>query len=76
VKKSCPNILATFVIFKKLPKENNRTMGENSPNLVTLFVGDYFWEDAYIYFSVVSRVARFVLTQYTKTGKKIIPNDH
>jgi hypothetical protein len=27
---------ATFVIFEKPPKENNRPMGENSPNLVTL----------------------------------------
>jgi hypothetical protein len=25
-----------FVIFKKLPKVNNRSMGEKSPNLVTL----------------------------------------
>jgi hypothetical protein len=29
--------LATSVIFEKLPKkENNRPLGENSPNLVTL----------------------------------------
>jgi hypothetical protein len=27
---------ATFAIIKKLPKENNRSLGENSPNLVTL----------------------------------------
>jgi hypothetical protein len=27
---------ATSVIFKKLPKVNNRPLGENSPNLVTL----------------------------------------
>jgi hypothetical protein len=27
---------ATSVIFKKLPKVNNRPMGENSPHLVTL----------------------------------------
>jgi hypothetical protein len=29
-------ICATSVIFIKLPKENNRPIGENSPNLVTL----------------------------------------
>jgi hypothetical protein len=28
---------ATFVIFEKLRKENNSPIGENSPNLVTLF---------------------------------------
>jgi hypothetical protein len=27
---------ATSVIYQKLPKDNNRPMGENSPNLVTL----------------------------------------
>jgi hypothetical protein len=27
---------ATYVLFKNLPKVNNRTTGENSPNLVTL----------------------------------------
>jgi hypothetical protein len=26
---------ATFVISKKVPKVNNRSLGENSPNLVT-----------------------------------------
>jgi hypothetical protein len=26
----------TYVIFKKLPKENHYPLGENSPNLVTL----------------------------------------
>jgi hypothetical protein len=30
------SILATFVIFEKLPKVINHPMGENSPNLVTL----------------------------------------
>jgi hypothetical protein len=38
VKKSCPKFEATSVIFKKLSKENNRPMGENSPYLVTLLV--------------------------------------
>jgi hypothetical protein len=36
IEKSSPEILATFVIFKKLSKENNHPLGENSPNLVTL----------------------------------------
>jgi hypothetical protein len=27
--------MASFVIFKELPKESNRPIGENSPNLVT-----------------------------------------
>jgi hypothetical protein len=27
---------ATSVIFGKLPKVNNRPLGENSPNLITL----------------------------------------
>jgi DNA polymerase III sliding clamp (beta) subunit (PCNA family) len=30
---------ATFDIFKKLPKESNHLMGENSTNLVTLTSG-------------------------------------
>jgi hypothetical protein len=29
----------TTVIFKPLPKANNRPIGENSPNLVTLLGG-------------------------------------
>jgi hypothetical protein len=36
VEKSSPIFLATFVIFLKLPRVNNRPMGENLPNLVTL----------------------------------------
>jgi hypothetical protein len=35
-------MLATCGIFKTLPKVNNRSSGENSPNLVTL-VGWYVW---------------------------------
>jgi hypothetical protein len=27
---------ATYVIFKKMPKVNTNSMGENAPNLVTL----------------------------------------
>jgi hypothetical protein len=34
--KSNPNIWATSVIVKKLPRENNQPKGENLPNLVTL----------------------------------------
>jgi hypothetical protein len=34
--KCSPKIYATAVIFKTLPKENNRPIGKNSPNLVTL----------------------------------------
>jgi hypothetical protein len=34
---SSPRNWATFIFFRKLLKENNRTIGENSPNLVTLF---------------------------------------
>jgi hypothetical protein len=36
VEKSSPIVWPTFVIFKKQPKVNNRPIGENSPNLVTL----------------------------------------
>jgi hypothetical protein len=32
--------LASFVIIEEPPRENNRPIGENSPNLVTLFTGD------------------------------------
>jgi hypothetical protein len=31
-----PQIWHSFVIFKELPKENNRPIGEKAPNLVTL----------------------------------------
>jgi hypothetical protein len=31
-----PSIIATLVIFKQMPKENKRPLGENSPNLVAL----------------------------------------
>jgi hypothetical protein len=34
--KKYPYNLASFVNFKKLPKENNSSIGENLPNLVTL----------------------------------------
>jgi hypothetical protein len=34
--RSGPLICASSVIFLKLPKVNDRPMGENSPNLVTL----------------------------------------
>jgi hypothetical protein len=30
-----------LVVFKELPKVNNRPMGENSPNLVTLVERDF-----------------------------------
>jgi hypothetical protein len=36
VENSWPKTWAISENFAKLPKENNRTMGENSPNLVTL----------------------------------------
>jgi hypothetical protein len=36
VEKSCPQNWAASAIFKKLPKEKNRPLGKNSPNLVTL----------------------------------------
>jgi hypothetical protein len=35
--KSSPEICASSVIFEKLPNANNHPIGENSPNLVTLF---------------------------------------
>jgi hypothetical protein len=31
-----PTFWTTTVIFEKLPKANNRPLGKNSPNLVTL----------------------------------------
>jgi type IV secretory pathway TraG/TraD family ATPase VirD4 len=34
--KSSQTFWATSLIFKKLPKESSRPMGENSSNLVTL----------------------------------------
>jgi hypothetical protein len=36
VKKVAQKFWNTFVIFKKLPKVNNRLTGENSPHVVTL----------------------------------------
>jgi hypothetical protein len=33
---SSPKIRANYLIFEKMPNENNRPIGENSPNLVTL----------------------------------------
>jgi hypothetical protein len=38
--KSGTKIWATSVFFQKLPKVNNRPLGENSPNLVTLLKTD------------------------------------
>jgi hypothetical protein len=34
--KSSPQIRATSLLFQKIAKVNNRPLGENSPNLVTL----------------------------------------
>jgi hypothetical protein len=36
VENSGPTIWPISEIFEKLPKQNNRRMGEKSPNLVTL----------------------------------------
>jgi hypothetical protein len=36
VEKFIPKFSAISEIFEKLPNENNRPMGENSPNLATL----------------------------------------
>jgi hypothetical protein len=36
LKKCSAKMWATFIIMKKLPKVNIRSLGENSPNLVTL----------------------------------------
>jgi hypothetical protein len=36
LEKKFQKICATFVIFKKHPKVNSHTIGEHSPNLVTL----------------------------------------
>jgi hypothetical protein len=44
VEKSSREICATFVFFKQQPKVNNRPMGENSPNPVTLIRAEpHFW---------------------------------
>jgi hypothetical protein len=37
MEKCRPKIWAWSVTFRKLPKVNNFPMGENSPNLITLF---------------------------------------
>jgi hypothetical protein len=41
--KSIPNVWATFVILKKVPKVNCHPMSENSPNLVTLMGTPFQW---------------------------------
>jgi hypothetical protein len=33
------SISKASVFFRKLPRKNNRPLGENSPNLVTLLAG-------------------------------------
>jgi hypothetical protein len=38
-----PKFLVTFVLSQNLPTENNRQIGENSPNLVTLVAGPVEW---------------------------------
>jgi hypothetical protein len=38
--------ILTYVIFKTLPNVNNRPMGENSPNLVTLMPCQYIGTSA------------------------------
>jgi hypothetical protein len=44
--KSSPKFRATSVILIKLPKLNDRPLGENSPNLVTLIVKLLFKKNA------------------------------
>jgi hypothetical protein len=43
--KSIPKIGTTFVFFGKLPQVNNRLLGKNWPNLVTVVPGlpDFSW---------------------------------
>jgi hypothetical protein len=40
--RSWPKISATALIIEKLPKGNNRPIGENSPNLVTLLANSNY----------------------------------
>jgi hypothetical protein len=42
VVESSSKIWATFVIYTKQPKLNNRPIGENSPNLVTLGCNHFY----------------------------------
>jgi hypothetical protein len=42
VEKSSPKFGLFQQFSKKLPKENNRPIGENTPNLVTLLFGQNF----------------------------------
>jgi hypothetical protein len=44
--KSRPKICATSVIIKKLSNENNRPIGVNLPNLVTLIAARIHWYKA------------------------------
>jgi hypothetical protein len=48
--------LSIFVIFKKLAKEKNRPIGENSPNLVTLV-----WTQFLSFFSGKSNETTFLV---------------
>jgi hypothetical protein len=51
--KNCSKIWATFEIFQRLPEVNNRPIGENSPNLVTLLES---WTMCYKSFRVPEQV--------------------
>jgi hypothetical protein len=49
----------TYVV-KKLPKENNRSMGEHSPNLVTLIVSHHFVKALQLYKNDLTDLFRFL----------------
>jgi hypothetical protein len=50
VEKVALKICATSVNFKTLSKVNNRPMGENAPNLVTLLVREERMRDKKVFF--------------------------
>jgi hypothetical protein len=66
-------MLATSAIFKKLPKVNARPVGENSPNLVILWLHIYTIPSSEVYYIKQHFLA---LPLFLKNGRSIITDDH
>jgi hypothetical protein len=64
MEKRMAKMRTTFVIFRKLPKENNHPFGENSPNLVTLLPNKAFSQKTFF----------FILSKKEAIGQKITDN--
>jgi hypothetical protein len=69
VEKAARKIIGFFCIFQKLPKENNRPIGENSPNLVTLIAKKQFLSlsDIFLFLNFLTQTTKVLMNSRLPT---------